>query len=134
MHACICMYGAQPACCLSFNQKTPDQIVGGLYNGTICLWDLRKAGVYEQTEVATSHSETIYDIQWIQSKTATEIVSVSTDGIIKWWDVRKLSGTCGVVRLCPSCECARGSSACGVVEIFDFSVREWGALFAVPSV
>eukprot|EP01084_Bolivina_argentea_P205508 351062_1 len=33
----------------------------------------------------------IYDVEWIQSRTGTEFVSISTDGVICWWDSRKLS-------------------------------------------
>jgi dynein intermediate chain 2 len=33
----------------------------------------------------------IYDVQWIQSRSGNECCSVSTDGQLLWWDVRKLS-------------------------------------------
>lgn len=32
----------------------------------------------------------IYDFAWLQSKTGTEAMSVSTDGLVLWWDIRKM--------------------------------------------
>ena len=32
----------------------------------------------------------MYDFAWLQSKTGTECMSVSTDGSVLWWDIRKL--------------------------------------------
>jgi dynein intermediate chain 2 len=33
----------------------------------------------------------IYDLAWLQSKTGSEAMTVSTDGLVLWWDIRKLS-------------------------------------------
>ena len=35
-------------------------------------------------------SLSLYQISWLQSKTGTECASVSTDGQVLWWDIRKL--------------------------------------------
>jgi hypothetical protein len=35
-----------------------------------------------------SHTEPLYDFAWLQSKTGTELMSVSTDGTVVWWDIR----------------------------------------------
>ena len=32
----------------------------------------------------------MYDIAWLQGKTAFECASTSTDGQVLWWDIRKL--------------------------------------------
>jgi hypothetical protein len=32
----------------------------------------------------------VYDVVWLQSKTGTECASVSSDGRLLFWDVRKL--------------------------------------------
>lgn len=96
-----------PACCLSFNAKSPDWIVGGCYNGLIgtdsfcfdssidflaAFWDSRKQGTVETSLIETSHCDPVYDVQWIQSRSNQECVSIGTDGFVKWWDVRKLTG------------------------------------------
>jgi dynein intermediate chain 2, axonemal len=33
----------------------------------------------------------VYDVAWLQSKTGSEAMTVSTDGSVLWWDIRKLS-------------------------------------------
>merc|ERR1711991_1221948 len=88
-----------PLCCLRFNPKSTDTLVGGSYNGLVTFYDLRKAGggtTKETTPAATSlieksHHDPVYDIFWINSKTGNHCVSVSTDGQIMWWDTRKLA-------------------------------------------
>ncbi len=81
-----------PICCLAFNKKNADSFVCGSYNGMLGVWDLRKSGnkAVESTVIEKTHSDPIYDVEWIQSRTGTEFVSVSTDGVICWWDARKL--------------------------------------------
>jgi len=82
-----------PICCLAFNKKNADSFVCGSYNGILGVWDLRKSGdkCVESTVIEKTHSDPIYDVEWIQSRTGTEFVSVSTDGVICWWDARKLA-------------------------------------------
>lgn len=79
-------------CCMSFNKKNADTFVGGCYNGLLCIWDLRKKGrkCVESTVIEKTHFDPVYGVEWIQSRTGTEFVSVSTDGYIYWWDTRKL--------------------------------------------
>lgn len=86
-----------PLCCLKFNPKNADILVGGSYNGLISVYDLRRTGTSGKTvapiavsEVENSHHDPVYDIYWINSKTASQCVSVSTDGRVLWWDTRKL--------------------------------------------
>jgi len=80
-----------PLVSLVYNPKSTDNLAGGCYNGLIGLWDLRKGETpVAKTLLEQSHSDPVYDIYWIQSRTGTEFCSVSTDGYIYWWDVRKL--------------------------------------------
>eukprot|EP01083_Nonionella_stella_P208424 756383_1 len=89
------MKPVSPICCISFNKKNTDTFVCGSYNGILSVWDLRKTGKYlgciESTVIEKTHNDPIYDVEWIQSRTGTEFVSISTDGVICWWDSRKLS-------------------------------------------
>ena len=81
-----------PITCIAFNKKNTDSFVCGSYNGILGVWDLRKSGnkCVESTVIEKTHNDPIYDVEWIQSRTGTEFVSVSTDGVICWWDARKL--------------------------------------------
>lgn len=56
------------------------------------LFDVRKGCTpVEQSLIESSHSETVRNALWLQSKTGTEFFSAATDGKICWWDTRKLN-------------------------------------------
>lgn len=92
-----------PLCCLKFG-KSSDSIVGGSYNGLITFFDIRKSGKTpcDKSQIEYSHHDPVYDVQWIQSKTGTQCASVSTDGRMLWWDVRKLLEPIDSNELCES--------------------------------
>jgi len=76
---------------LAYNPRSPDHIVGGAYNGMIAFFDLRKGATpVESSILEKSHHDPVYDIYWIQSRTGNECCSISTDGQLLWWDIRKL--------------------------------------------
>jgi dynein intermediate chain 2 len=85
-------------CCLRFNPKSTDTLVGGCHNGLITCFDLRKpnrptghCSSLETSVVEKSHHDPISDIFWVSSKTGHQCASVSTDGRMMWWDTRNLS-------------------------------------------
>ncbi len=78
-----------PLCCLAYNPRSPDLLVGGCYNGLVSFWDLRKGSqVTSESLIEQSHHDPVYDVQWIQARGNNECVSVSTDGSMLWWDIR----------------------------------------------
>ena len=86
-----------PLCCLRFNPKSTDTLVGGSYNGLITFYDLRKpnapAGLclpHGSSVIEKSHHDPVSDVFWISSKAGHQCASVSTDGQMMWWDTRKL--------------------------------------------
>jgi dynein intermediate chain 2 len=81
------------ALCLEYNPKDSHIILGGLYSGQVCIWDVRKNASLptETTSPDISHRDPCHRALWIQSKTGTDFFSSSTDGTCKWWDTRKLS-------------------------------------------
>eukprot|EP00928_Gymnodinium_smaydae_P081400 TRINITY_DN64938_c0_g1_i1.p1 TRINITY_DN64938_c0_g1~~TRINITY_DN64938_c0_g1_i1.p1 ORF type:complete len:619 (+),score=158.15 TRINITY_DN64938_c0_g1_i1:248-1858(+) len=81
-----------PLICTQFNPKNPDMLFAGCYNGILNVYDLRKGPTpagKSATEI--SHYDPVYDVVWLQSKTQTESASVSSDGRLLFWDVKKLS-------------------------------------------
>lgn len=92
---------ASPMCCLRFNPKSSDTLVGGSYNGLVSFFDLRKSGAvpYETSVIEKSHHDPVYDIYWVSSKTGNQCVSVSTDGQMMWWDTRRLGEPTDVIEL-----------------------------------
>jgi dynein intermediate chain 2, axonemal len=82
---------ASPLVCLEYNPKDPHILVGGCYNGLIAFWDTRKGTApVESSPIERSHRDPVYNVVWMASKTGTECFSVSTDGQVSWWDIRKL--------------------------------------------
>ncbi|GMI57838.1 hypothetical protein ScalyP_jg11939 [Parmales sp. scaly parma] len=86
-----------PLCCLRFNPKSTDTLVGGSYNGLVTFYDLRKPNApekqcmaFESSVIEKSHHDPVYDVFWISSKTGNQCASVSTDGQMMWWDTRRL--------------------------------------------
>jgi len=80
-----------PLCCIAYNPRSGDHLVGGSYNGVINFFDLRKGSTPVETSLLEqSHHDPVYDVAWIQSRTGNECVSTSTDGQLLWWDIRKL--------------------------------------------
>jgi dynein intermediate chain 2 len=96
-----------PLCCLRFNPKSTDTLVGGCYNGLITCFDLRKPNAVtgscdplETSVVEKSHHDPVSDVFWISSKTGHQCASVSTDGKMMWWDTRKLGEPLESLVLC----------------------------------
>ena len=59
----------------------------------------------DATPMDVSHTEPLYDFAWLQSKTGTELMSVSTDGSVLWWDIRMFNDyvdKLAVRAFCPS--------------------------------
>lgn len=81
-----------PLTSIVYNPRSPDHIVGGCYNGIVGFWDLRKGSLpVECSTLEKTHRDPVYDIFWIQSRSGNECASVSTDGQLLWWDIRKLA-------------------------------------------
>jgi len=80
-----------PLTALVYNPRSPDHLVGGCYNGLVAFWDLRKGHTpVESSILENSHHDPVYDVFWIQSRSGNECCSLSTDGQLLWWDIRKL--------------------------------------------
>lgn len=83
--------GPSQLCCVNYNPKDTNILSGGMYNGQIGYWDIRKGHTPVDTSpIEKSHRDPCYDMAWLQSKTGTECTSVSTDGYVYWWDTRRL--------------------------------------------
>lgn len=78
--------------CLRFNHKNSDLLLGGGYDGTINLWDLRKKNSFcESSLLKISHKNAVQDVCWLQSKTNSQCLTVSNDGLCLIWDIRNLN-------------------------------------------
>lgn len=81
-----------PIVCLEYNQKDPNSLVSGMFNGQVAVWDTRKGTEpVELSVIENSYRDPVHNVLWINSKSGTEFFGSSTDGQVKWWDIRKLS-------------------------------------------
>lgn len=81
-----------PLVACQYNHKNADCLIGGCYNGILNYYDLRKGPTpVGKSAVEVSHYDPVYDVVWLQSKTGTECASVSSDGRLLFWDVRKMT-------------------------------------------
>eukprot|EP00854_Cymbomonas_tetramitiformis_P015659 gene15658-18568_t len=78
--------------CSKYNPKELSVLVSGLYNGQLAFYDTRKSTrPIDSSSIEHSHRDPVYDVAWLQSKTAAECLSVSTDGFAYYWDIRKIA-------------------------------------------
>ena len=92
--------GPSQLCCVNYNPKDTNVLSGGMYNGQVGYWDARKGRAPVDTSpIEKSHRDPCYDMDWLQSKTGTECFSVSTDGMVFWWDTRRLGEPVEELRL-----------------------------------
>ncbi|KAF0770257.1 dynein intermediate chain 3, ciliary-like isoform X1 [Aphis craccivora] len=81
-----------PVSKIKFHHRDGQLIAGGLMNGQVALWDMRKSSKhFNISEIKNGHRDSILSLEWIQSKTNSEFLTGSSDGQIIWWDTRNLS-------------------------------------------
>jgi dynein intermediate chain 2 len=86
------IFSPTPHSITSYYPRNPDLIIAGGTSGSVLFYDLRQSGrPVLESPWSVSHSESVTDISWLQSKTHSEFVSTSTDGRVVWWDTRNLS-------------------------------------------
>ncbi|XP_024084195.1 dynein intermediate chain 2, axonemal [Cimex lectularius] len=80
-----------PVVCLEYNPRDLNNLVGGLGNGQVAIWDIRRGSQpLDLCDHYHSFRDPVMSVLWINSKSGMEFFSSSTDGQVKWWDVRKL--------------------------------------------
>lgn len=80
-----------PVVCLEYNPRDINSLAGGLANGQVAVWDVRRGGTpLETCDHYHSFREPVMSVLWINSKSGMEFFSAATDGQVKWWDVRKM--------------------------------------------
>ncbi|KAI5645454.1 dynein intermediate chain 3, ciliary [Phthorimaea operculella] len=82
----------QPLLDLQYNARDPNILVGGMMNGQVGWWDMRKGG--EPAGICpphVAHRDLVRNVLFINSKTGAEFFSSSPDGVVKWWDTRNMN-------------------------------------------
>lgn len=94
---------------LAFNNKHSNIVGVGLANGTAGFFNLKNNKAVGFTKVENSHTEPVTEFLWLKSKNLTEFVTCSTDGSIRWWEIKDkeclilLEGYTTPVEIVPLC-------------------------------
>lgn len=81
-----------PMLCAQFHPDRSNAIVGGCSNGLVTLFDVRASEMpFESSVIESSHSDPVWGVSWISGHGGHLFASVSTDGLMCWWDSRRLS-------------------------------------------
>ncbi|XP_049873987.1 dynein intermediate chain 3, ciliary [Pectinophora gossypiella] len=75
-----------------YNPRDQHTLVGGMMNGQVGWWDMRKGG--EPAGICpphVAHRDLVRNVLFINSKTGAEFFSSSPDGVVKWWDTRNMN-------------------------------------------
>jgi WD40 repeat protein len=80
--------------CLAFSKSNPNLLAAGLYDGTVCIYDVRKpedAPMLESGHTSGKHTDPAWGLKWVdEGKGQGEIlVSISTDGRVTQWHMKK---------------------------------------------
>lgn len=71
----------RPITTIEFHHRDGLLLAGGLMNGQVAIWDMRKGftnvGI---SEIRNGHRDPILSLKWIQSKTNSEFMTGSSDG------------------------------------------------------
>eukprot|EP00158_Paraphelidium_tribonemae_P004535 Partr_v1_DN26809_c0_g1_i1_m40168 putative Dynein, axonemal, intermediate chain 2 len=106
-----------PLVCLKYNLKDQHALIGGMTNGLVGVWDVRKGPYPVDTSIIDkSHKDMVSSVTMVNSKTGSEFFSTATDGQVLWWDTRKLSEPTEVMVLDPD---KNGVLAGGTVTDFE---------------
>lgn len=83
---------SHPCWRLACSPKDPEVLIGGLENGTACIFDTREGTKpLSYSSLYHSHHGPITALLFIHSRSQTEFFTGSPDGQCLWWDGRNLS-------------------------------------------
>jgi WD40 repeat protein len=91
-------YTAHAVSSLDFSDEHPHLLAAGLYDGSVAIFDIRdegfgasKAALQSQHQTG-KHSEAVWGVKWVCKelhKRSQQLTSISTDGSVKQWSMKK---------------------------------------------
>jgi dynein intermediate chain len=82
-----------PVLTAQFHPSDQHLVIGGCYSGQILLWDMRAKSlpVQRSSLAGRGHKHPVYCLKDVDTATAHEVISASTDGLVCHWDISRLS-------------------------------------------
>lgn len=93
--AALCTDNSSGVMALSFSVHHPYLLAVGLYDGTVCIFDVRKQDSKPILESAHSsggkHTDPVWQLAWVDqgAERGEVLVSISTDGRVIQWNMKK---------------------------------------------
>ncbi|KPA79025.1 dynein intermediate-chain-like protein [Leptomonas pyrrhocoris] len=86
--------------CLAFHPREPALLACGLYDGSVCVFDMRVSSsesegashgrpLYRANVRTGKHTDPVWQILWVESMTEFSFYSISTDGRVTNWTLNK---------------------------------------------
>lgn len=89
-----------PVLTATFHPNEPNLIIGGCYNGQIILWDMKSSKsspIQRSSLTGKGHKHPVYCMGFSGSSLSNELISISVDGQLCYWDVSRLTEPINVV-------------------------------------
>ena len=80
---------------ISFSKHHPYLLAAGLYDGTVCIFDVRKQESKPMLEsghgAGGKHTDPVWQLAWVDqgAERGEVLVSISTDGRVTQWNMKK---------------------------------------------
>lgn len=121
--------------CIAFSKSNPNLLAAGLYDGTVCIYDVRKAEdapMLESGHTSGKHTDPVWGLKWVdEGKGQGEIlVSISTDGRVTQWHMKNGLEHTDLMMLKRVASAANGEGSEGIISrrasglCFDFCLRD----------
>jgi len=81
--------------CIAFSSHHPNLLAAGLYDGTVCIYDVRKKDeekpMLESGHTNGKHTDPVWGLKWVDqgADKGEVLVSISTDGRVTQWNMKK---------------------------------------------
>ncbi|KAJ1553369.1 WD repeat-containing protein 78, partial [Cladochytrium tenue] len=89
-----------PACTIDFSRTSPNLLAAGFASGRMAIYDVRRPSsepILDNGNMAGKHRDPLWELRWVERSRgigdddhkAEAIVSVSTDGRVSQWTIKK---------------------------------------------
>eukprot|EP01006_Ploeotia_vitrea_P040276 TRINITY_DN66418_c11_g1_i5.p1 TRINITY_DN66418_c11_g1~~TRINITY_DN66418_c11_g1_i5.p1 ORF type:complete len:683 (+),score=390.47 TRINITY_DN66418_c11_g1_i5:191-2239(+) len=80
--------------CMDFHPHFSSLLAVGLYDGTVCVFDVRSKEdkpLYTSSDPSSKHTDPVWEVRWADSESSSDIhfYSISSDGRVTSWIVNK---------------------------------------------
>lgn len=79
---------------IAFSSRHSNLLAVGLYDGTVCIYDVRKQEgkpMLESAHMSGKHTDPVWQLKWVDqsAERGENLVSISTDGRVTQWQMKK---------------------------------------------